>query len=50
MVETVTTASKYENIPVFENTKKLVDNFGKKGETYDNLIRRLLKIAKGVES
>ncbi len=41
---------KYETIPVFPETKILVDEFGKKNETYDELINRLLKIAKGVEN
>ena len=37
---------KYETIPVFPETKMRVDEFGKKNETYDELINRLLEIAK----
>ncbi len=50
MVTTVETAEKYETIPVFESTKKQVDNFGRKGETYDDLIKRLLEIAEESKS
>ncbi len=42
--------TRYETIPVFHETKVLLDAFGKKNETYDDLINRLLKIAKGNKS
>ncbi len=51
MVETVEnkkiveTKLNYWNIPVFEDTKNSINEFGKKGETYDIIIKRLLKIA-----
>jgi len=39
-------AVKYETIPVFPKTKDAVDKYGKKSETYDDVINRLLKTAK----
>lgn len=34
--------TEYENIPVKPETKKLVDELGHKGETYDEIIMRLV--------
>ncbi len=36
-------------IPLTKETRDLLKRYGKKGETYDALIRRLLKIAEQVE-
>jgi len=33
---------KFETIPVRPSTKKMVDDFGKKGETYDEIVIRML--------
>lgn len=40
---------KYESIPAFEETKKRVDGFGKKGETYDQILNRIMDIAERVQ-
>ncbi|WP_316506313.1 DUF7557 family protein [Nitrosopumilus sp.] len=44
------TNPKYEDIPVFIATKKSIDEFGRKNETYDDVINRLLSIAEEVQS
>jgi len=44
------TNPKYENIPVFSSTKRTIDEFGRKNETYDDVINRLLSIAKEAQS
>ena len=36
-------------IPLSKETRDLLKRFGQKGETYDNLIRRLLEIAEQIE-
>jgi hypothetical protein len=36
-------------IPLTKETRDLLKQFGQKGETYDELIRRLLKVAEQVE-
>ncbi|NWF96916.1 MAG: hypothetical protein HXY34_12310 [Candidatus Thorarchaeota archaeon] len=36
-------------IPLTKETRDLLKRYGKKGETYDDLIRRLLEIAEQVE-
>jgi hypothetical protein len=36
--------SEYVTIPVFAETRELLKSHGSKGETYDQLIRRLLTV------
>jgi hypothetical protein len=36
-------------IPLSKETRDLLKRFGQKGETYDDLIRRLLEIAEQIE-
>lgn len=36
-------------IPLSKETRDLLKRYGKKGETYDELIRRLLEVAEQVE-
>jgi hypothetical protein len=36
-------------IPLSKETRDLLKRFGRKGETYDELVRRLLAIAEEVE-
>ena len=36
-------------IPLTKETRDLLKRFGQKGETYDELIRRLLQVAEEVE-
>jgi hypothetical protein len=36
-------------IPLSKETRDLLKEYGKKGETYDELIRRLLQVAEQVE-
>jgi hypothetical protein len=36
-------------IPLTKETRDLLKQFGQKGETYDELIRRLLQVAQQVE-
>ena len=36
-------------IPLSKETRDLLKKFGQKGETYDDLIRRLLEIAEQIE-
>jgi hypothetical protein len=36
-------------IPLTKETRDLLKQFGQKGETYDELIRRLLEVAQRVE-
>jgi len=36
-------------IPLSKETRDLLKRFGRKGETYDELVRRLLTIAEEVE-
>jgi hypothetical protein len=37
--------SGYAMIPVDKNTRELLKSYGSKGETYDQLIRRLIALA-----
>lgn len=41
---TIIMSRNYKTIPVFEETKKRVIEHGKKGETFDQLINRLLDL------
>lgn len=36
-------------IPISKSTRNLLKEFGRKGETYDELVRRLLNMAEEVE-
>jgi hypothetical protein len=41
--------SETTTIPLSKETRDLLKRFGRKGETYDELVRRLLAIAEEVE-
>lgn len=41
-------AEQNPKIVVSEDTKKELDKLGEKNDTYDDIIRRLIKLAKGV--
>lgn len=43
-------ATEYVMIPVFKKTKDRLDNNGTKGETYDELVNRILNIVEKVKS